>query len=92
MNTMEARVLKLEGQMNAMAQAWLYLAAAVEMQCGAELSEMERALCAKRWPGGQLIDAEARQTLQWLCKELSAARAVRAERTAREWNGWQRRL
>lgn len=92
MNAMEARVLKLEGQMNAMAQAWLYLAASIEMQCGAELSEMERALCAKRWPGGPLIDAEARQTLQWLCKELSAARAVRTERTAREWDGCRRRL
>lgn len=91
MNAMEARMLKLEGQMNAMAQAWLYLAASVEMQCGADLVVMERALGAKRWPTDPQIDIEARETLQWLCQELSAARAAREMRAAQRWDAWRRR-
>lgn len=89
MNAMEARVLKLEGQMNAMVQAWLYLAASVEVQCGADLAEMERSLCAKRWPTAPRIDGEARRTLEWLCKELSAARRFREQRAGQVWVNWR---
>lgn len=46
MNTTEARVLKLEAQMNAMAQAWLYLASSLEMECGVDLARWSR-----RWGG-----------------------------------------
>jgi len=80
MNTTEARVLKLEAQMNAMAQAWLYLAASVEMEFGVDLAPMEGALCRKQWPTAPEIDPVARDTVRWLCGELSAARAVRSAR------------
>lgn len=80
MNTTEARVLKLEAQMNALAQAWLYLAASMEMECGVDLSPMAQALGRKHWPSAPELDEAARGTLQWLCGELSAARAVRAAR------------
>lgn len=80
MNTTEARVLKLEAQMNAMAQAWLYLASSLEMECGVDLVPMEQALGRKRWPSAPELDEAARGTLKWLCRELSAARAVRAAR------------
>ncbi|MCG9027208.1 hypothetical protein LH462_07790 [Laribacter hongkongensis] len=41
MNPMEARIQSLEAQVNAMAQAWLYLAANVEVQCGIDMEEKE---------------------------------------------------
>lgn len=74
------RVQLLEGQMNAMAQAWLYLAAEVEMQGGFNLERMEDSLKAKRWPTCANVNDDARNTLFWLCHELSAARNVRAAR------------
>lgn len=79
MDATEARLVKLEGQMNALAQAWLYLAAAVEMH-GANLEPMKAALCRKRWPGRPEIEAEAQDSLRWLCRELTAARNVREAR------------
>ncbi len=74
------RVQLLEGQMNAMAQAWLYLAAEVEMQGGFSLERMEESLKAKRWPTCANVNDDARNTIYWLCHELSAARNVRAAR------------
>ncbi|MCK6376843.1 MAG: hypothetical protein L6Q69_22475 [Zoogloea sp.] len=74
------RVQLLEGQMNAMAQAWLYLAAEVEMQGGFSLEQMEESLKAKRWPTCANVNDDARNTIYWLCHELSAARNVRAAR------------
>jgi len=88
MNATEARVLKLEAQMNAMAQAWLYLAASVEMEFGVDLAPMEDALCRKQWPTAPEIDPIARETMQWLCGELAAARAVRSARL-RDSVGWR---
>lgn len=80
MNTLEKRVLKLEAQMNAMAQAWIYLAATMEMQANVDMGPMETALKDKAWPMAPEIDAEARHTVAWLCRELQAGRAVRAAR------------
>lgn len=80
MDTTEGRMLKLEAQMNAIAQAWLYLAATMEMECGVELAPMEGALMRKHWPDAPLIDQVAQDTMKWLCRELSAARAVRSAR------------
>ncbi|AYH46087.1 hypothetical protein CDA09_22375 [Azoarcus sp. DN11] len=77
---MGARLVKLEAQMNAMLQAWLYLAATVEMESGVDLAGMEASLQRKHWPGAPEIDREARGTLGWLCRELAAARAVRQAR------------
>ncbi|MCG9057577.1 hypothetical protein LH452_01230 [Laribacter hongkongensis] len=74
---MEARIQSLEAQVNAMAQAWLYLAANVEVQCGIDMEEMESALRDKEWPDNPEIDHEARATIQWLCLELDYARLMR---------------
>ncbi|WP_407059356.1 hypothetical protein ACJBUE_22985 (plasmid) [Ralstonia syzygii subsp. celebesensis] len=82
MNAMQARIQTLEAQVNAMAQAWLYLAANVEMQAGIDMEDMESALRAKRWPGNPAINAEGRDTLRWLCNKLASARAVRQARDA----------
>lgn len=80
MNPMEARIQTLEAQINAMAQAWLYLAAHVEIQCGIEMEGMEVALRKKNWPHNPEIDPEARAALQWLCSEMAEAREVRQAR------------
>lgn len=80
MNTTQARIQKLEAQVNAMAQAWLYLAANIEMQTGIEMEGMEAALRKKYWPDHPDIDPEARISLNWLCDELASARAVREAR------------
>lgn len=77
MQATEDRVLKLEAQMNAMAEAWLYLAATLEMETGANLVPMEAALQRRTWPSALDINAEAQATLRHLCRELAAARAVR---------------
>ncbi len=82
MNATQARIQKLEAQVNAMAQAWLYLAANIEMQTGIEMEGMEAALRKKHWPGNPGIDGEGRAALNWLCNELASARAVR--RNARQ--------
>lgn len=74
------RILKLEAQINALAQAWLHLAATVEIECGAELAGMETAMQRRHWPHDVEIDSEARQVMRWLCRELDAARAVRQAR------------
>ncbi|MBS0354237.1 MAG: hypothetical protein JSR83_10105 [Proteobacteria bacterium] len=66
--------------MNAMAQAWLYLAAECEMQGGFSLERMEESLKNKHWPRCVDVNDNARNTLYWLCYELSAARNVRAAR------------
>lgn len=77
MHPMKARILTLEAQVNAMAQAFMYLAANVEMQCGIDMERMESELRKKRWPSNPEIDPEARAALQWLCSEMAEAREVR---------------
>ena len=80
MNATQARIQKLEAHVNAMAQAWLYLAAHIEMQTGIEMEGMEAALRKKHWPNNPGIDAEAQSALDWLCRSLATARAVRQRR------------
>ena len=77
MQSMKDRITELEANVNAMAQAWLYLAAHVEQECGTDLSRMEDSLRQKRWPNAPAIDAPARAALHWLCDELDQARAMR---------------
>ena len=80
MSPLQARVRTLEAQVNAMAQAWLYLAANIEMQAGIDMERMEAAMRKKYWPDHPDIDPEARISLNWLCDELASARAVREAR------------
>ncbi|KWC40930.1 hypothetical protein WL51_06955 [Burkholderia ubonensis] len=84
MQTIESRVLTLEAQVNAMAQAWLYLAAHVETQTGIDMTALEGALRRKRWPNNPEMEDEASAALNWLCDELSGARAVREARLQAE--------
>ena len=73
---MTDRIEKLEAQVNALAQGWLRLAAALEVQGLLSPNDIDHALQSVRWPG-QLIDAEATKTLAWLCDQLSEARKAR---------------
>lgn len=77
MNAMQTRIATLEAQINAMAQAWLYLAAHVEIECGLDMRAMETAMKDKRWPNNPDLDPEARSAVRWLCSELDQARTVR---------------
>lgn len=69
---MTDRIEKLEAQVNALAQVVLRLAAAAEIQ-GTFQPEALRIL---RWPASP-FEAEAVQTIDWICDELAAARDVR---------------
>lgn len=67
------RLVKLEARINAMAQAWLYLAAAMEMH-GANLDPMKGAMCKQLWPSTPEIEAETQVALRWLSQQLTVAR------------------
>lgn len=79
MNPLQQRVLKLEAQMNAMAQAWMYLASLVEMEGKLDVVSMEANLRKRRWPAAPDINPDAREMLRWLCDQLDEGRAHRAE-------------
>jgi hypothetical protein len=83
MDSMEGRLLRLEGHLNALAQAWLYLAQIVEVQGGMDLIGMEYDLRGRRWPSDLGIDDDARETMAWLCDQLDAERTRRREIDAR---------
>lgn len=77
MNTLQQRVLKLEAQMNAMTQAWIYLASLVEMEGGMDVTRMEACLRRKRWATAPDINPEARELLRWMCDQLDEGRENR---------------
>lgn len=76
MVTPETRIEALEAQVNALAQAFLRLAAAAEMSGAIERQPLCQALRGIRWPGSSL-EPGARSTLSWLADELDAAHAAR---------------
>lgn len=73
---MTDRIEALEAQVNALAQGWLRLAAALEVEGLVTADGLEQALRPIRWPG-QPIEAEATKTLAWLCDQLVEAREAR---------------
>jgi hypothetical protein len=73
---MTDRIERLEAQVNALAQGWLRLAAALEVQGFVAPGDIDHALLSVRWPG-QSIEAEATKTLAWLCEQLAEAREAR---------------
>ena len=77
---MTDRIEKLEAQVNALAQGWLRLAAALEVQGLVSPEGIDQALLSVRWPG-QPIEAEATKTLAWLCEQLGEAREARQSAT-----------
>lgn len=79
---MTDRIETLEAQVNALAQGWLRLAAAMEVAGVVAPGRIEQALRPVRWPG-QPIETEAARTLAWLCDQLAAARSARTASSAR---------
>ncbi len=79
MNPLEARIRRLEAQVNAMAQAWLYLAANIEVNTGMDMTRMEADMCQCRWPGSPEIEEEARHALRWLRAQAEEARENRRQ-------------
>ncbi|ALS60689.1 hypothetical protein AT302_21490 [Pandoraea norimbergensis] len=71
------RIEQLEGQVNALASAWLTLVAALETQEGFDTSRLQAFLRTRRWPQNHTVNSEARPTLAWLCEQLDEARASR---------------
>lgn len=76
---MTDQVERLEAQVNALAQAWLHLAAAVEMAGVVEHTSLTHALDQLHWPD-EATDHVARQTLDWLVVQLNGARQSRLSR------------
>ncbi len=77
MESTDCRMLRLEGHLNAIAQAWLYLAQVIETQGDMDLLGMEYDLRGRRWPDDLCIDKDARTAMAWLCDQLDTARELR---------------
>lgn len=77
MESAEQRLNQLEGQMNGMAQAWLHLAAELELQGAVDGPRLEAALRKRRWPDNPQVNPEAREMLRWLCDQMAEAREAR---------------
>lgn len=73
---MTDRIDRLEAQLNALAQGWLRLAAALEVGGVVAPGQIDHSLQTARWPG-QPFEAEALKTVAWLCDQLAQARDVR---------------
>ena len=73
---MTDRIDRLEAQVNALAQGWLRLAAALEVGGVVAPGQIEQSLRTARWPG-QSFELEAVKTVEWLCDQLAQARDVR---------------
>ena len=71
------RIAQLEGQINALAHAWLTLVCALETQDGFDAAGLQASLRRRRWPQNPALNEQARPTLDWLCNQLDKARAVR---------------
>lgn len=71
------RIQQLEGQINALAHAWLTLVAALETQEGFDAVGLQASLRKRRWPQNPELNVEGRSTLNWLCDQLDEARSAR---------------
>lgn len=75
--TTDERLLKLEGQVQALAQAWLHLAAASETGRGHNPSGLSCALSKQRWPDAA-FEPYAQAMLSGLAEQLELARQHRS--------------
>ncbi|WP_057975263.1 hypothetical protein [Pseudomonas lactis] len=73
---MTDRIDRLEAQVNALAQGWLRLAAALEVGGVVAPGQIEESLRTARWPE-QPFEIEAMTTVEWMCVQLAEARDVR---------------
>lgn len=80
---MTDRIDRLEAQVNALAQGWLRLAAALEVGGVVAPGQIERSLRTARWPA-RPFELEALNTVEWLCDQLDEARDARQSLDARD--------
>lgn len=71
------RITQLEGQINALAHAWLTLVAALETQEGFDAAGLQASLRKRRWPQNPALNEYARPAVSWLCDQLDEARSAR---------------
>jgi len=73
---MTDRIEELKAQVNALAQAWLYLAAMLETQGCLEPQRLDQALRDVSWADAA-VDEEGQRALGWLADQLESARQAR---------------
>lgn len=78
MDLEEIRLLQLEGQLQALAQAWLQLAAQLEIQGLSNPEPLERSLLTTDWQGAP-FEPHAHKTMCYLVEQLSDARERRRQ-------------
>lgn len=74
--TSDERLLKLEGQVQALAQAWLHLAATSETAGGHNPDGLSSALRQQRWPDAA-FEPYAKAMMSGLTEQLELARQRR---------------
>ncbi|MDP3848409.1 MAG: hypothetical protein Q8R10_18480 [Pseudomonas sp.] len=79
MNEEAIRLLKHEGQIHALAHAWLLLAAQLEVQGLSEPEPLERSLLATNWQGAP-FEPHAHTTMLYLIDQMAEARDRRQSR------------
>lgn len=72
----QVRLLKTEGAINALAKAWLFLAAQAEIRGQLDPELMEQALLKAHWSGAP-FEPHAQQLMQHLAEQLADARETR---------------
>ena len=75
-NTLESRLLQIEGQIHALARSWLYLASGMESQGQLDGQRLERMMLDVHWCGAAL-EPHAQNMMKHLVDQLSAARENR---------------
>lgn len=76
MDDQEVRLLQVEGQTQALARAWLYLTAGLEMKGLADPAALEQSMLGTDWQGAS-FEPHANKTMQYLVDQLAAARENR---------------
>ena len=74
----EQRLLRMEGQIQALARGWLYLAAISEQAGNHDPDTLEKALLACHWSGHPL-EPFAHKMLQQMLADLAEARESRKQ-------------
>ncbi|WP_420598616.1 hypothetical protein [Neptuniibacter sp.] len=74
----EKRLLQLEGQVQALAQAWLHLAVTSEVAGNHDPEALEAALLNRTW-SGHPVEPHAQQLMSELVDELAKARDRRRQ-------------
>lgn len=78
MDEQEVRLLQIEGQIHALARAWLYLAAGMEMRGLLDPEALEQSMLGTNWQGAPL-EPHANRAMQHLVEQLAAARETRRQ-------------